>query len=365
MWIKLKTRILKVDASNPEISKLEYAAKVIRNGGLVVFPTETVYGLGADALEPKAANSIFIAKGRPSDNPLIVHIAEQRTSPARYGENSMLYTVVKSCNQKAINLMNSFWPGPLTIVFKKSDLISDTVTAGLDTVAVRMPSHPVASMLIELSGVPVAAPSANISGRPSSTRIEHVIEDLYGRVDVIIDSGNSTIGLESTVIDVSSEPCTVLRPGGITIEQIKKIIPEVEYRSDIYEFEKSDDVPKAPGMKYTHYSPDAEVFVIEGEVHKIVQKIKQLCNDDRFKNKKIGILATKQTANMYEQGTVITAGDRHNPETIAMNLFDILRSFDSENIEVVFAEGIEETGIGTAVMNRMRKAAGRNNIIKV
>lgn len=354
----MKTEILKVNMSEPELQKMEHAANVIRQGGLVVFPTETVYGLGANAFDDKAVKKIFVAKGRPSDNPLIVHISKKGTGCSDNEQKCMLDTLISDPKEKAKPLMDAFWPGPLTIIFNKSQIVSDIVTAGLSTVAVRMPSHPIASMLLELSGLPIVAPSANASGRPSPTCIEHVIEDLYGKVDVIIDSGNVDIGIESTVLDISTQPAVILRPGAITFDQISSFIPDVQFKKD---YSDLADIPKAPGMKYTHYSPKADVFVIQGDIYDIVEKINELSNIDA----KVGILATKQTADMYQNGLIIVSGDRENPHTIAANLFSAFRQFDSEGVDVIFAEGIEEEGIGVAIMNRMRKAAGPHNIINV
>lgn len=351
----MKTEIIKLDINNMDMDKLKFAAEVLKRGGLVAFPTETVYGLGADALNEQAVKSIFYAKGRPSDNPLIVHIADMLP----------LKDIVREIPAAASKVMETFWPGPITLVMKKSGIIPDVITAGLDTVAVRMPSHPVALALIKLSGIPIAAPSANTSGRPSPTCAKHVIEDLFGKVDVIIDAGSTEVGLESTVLDVTADPPMILRPGGVTKEQLQKLFGTVSADpASVEKGIKSDVTPRSPGMKYKHYSPKADVMVFEGELGKVVGKINEVAADFIKQGETVGVLATDQTKTQYHTQNVISMGDRQNPETIASSLFYALREFDEAGVDIILAEAVERKGIGLAVMNRMNKAAGFN-IIKV
>lgn len=362
--MNMKTEIIKIDKYNKEADKLGYAAEVIRNGGTVVFPTETVYGLGANALSESAVGKIFKAKGRPADNPLIVHIADTGAENRKH-HAGMLETLTDDISPDAKRLMETFWPGPLTIIFRKSAAVSSVVTAGLDTVAVRMPSHPVALALITMAGLPIAAPSANSSGKPSPTSARHVIDDLMGRVDVIIDAGDTDIGLESTVLNMSSYPPEILRPGGVTIEELRKVLRGVRYKEEIFMPPGEYETPRSPGMKYTHYSPRAKVILVEGGVGKVVQKIRELYETGAGTGLKVGIMATEQTRNMYDGGMIITVGDRESPHTIAAGLFKALRDFDEKGADIILAEGISEKGIGAAIMNRLRKAAGPDNIIKV
>lgn len=346
----MDTKVYYLDENNPDIEILEYAADVMKAGGTVVFPTETVYGLGANALDESAANKIFIAKGRPQDNPLIIHVADKNI------ENYVEYIPAG-----AKLLMDTFWPGPLTIIMKKSMIIPDIITAGLDSVAVRMPSNKIASELIRLCGVPVAAPSANLSGRPSPTDIKHVIDDLTGRVDIIIGGGKTNVGLESTVIDMTGKP-TILRPGGITFEDLKSVLGEVYIDPAIMKKPSDDLKPKSPGMKYRHYSPRAEMLIVDGDPANVVSKINELCSRSLEQGRKVGILASSQTIHMYKHGTALNLGDRENPETIAASLFDRLREFDDLGVDVIYSESVGEQNIGLAIMNRMKKAAGYNVI---
>ncbi len=350
----MKTEIVKIDKSNIDIKKIKYCAEVLKSGGLVAFPTETVYGLGANALDEKNVEKIFKAKGRPSDNPLIVHISDRQR----------IHELVGNVPEVASLLMDRFWPGPLTLILDKADIVPRVITAGLDTVAVRMPSHPVALALIRESGIPVAAPSANTSGRPSPTNAKHVIDDLSGKVDIIIDAGTSKIGLESTVLDLTTEPPLILRPGGITLKQLKEVSNDIDIDPALMKRPEKDCRPKSPGMKYTHYSPRAEVIIVEGDMEKVAGKIGSLAREYEAGGKKVGILATDQTVNLYSGGELITLGDRDKPETIAAKLFWALRELDGRNVEIILAEGVDYSGIGLAVMNRMNKASGFN-IIKV
>lgn len=344
------TKVYYLDENNPDAHILELSADVIKNGGTVVFPTETVYGLGANALDEDAANKIFYAKGRPQDNPLIIHVCDRDVS--RY---------VASVPEGAKLLMDTFWPGPLTIIMKKSGLIPDVITAGLDSVAVRMPSNIIASSLISLAGVPIAAPSANISGRPSPTDVTHVIEDLKGKVDIILGGGRTDVGLESTVIDMTGEP-TILRPGGIAYEDLKNVLGNVFIDPAIMEKPDMNMKPKSPGMKYRHYSPKADMFIVDGELERVVDKIKELSLEKVSMGFKVGILSTDQTFKQYNVGIVLTMGSRDCKDTIAASLFDRLREFDNIGVDIIYAEGVAEDYIGLAIMNRMKKAAGYNII---
>lgn len=344
----VKTRVIDCIDKTNILDKLNDAGRIIREGGLVVFPTETVYGLGANALDNEASKAIFAAKGRPADNPLIVHIYS-------IGQLSGL---TKEVNDVAKKAMEAFWPGPLTIIMEKSENVPEAVTAGLNTVGVRMPKNDVALALLKAAEVPVAAPSANISGKPSPTKAEHVIFDLDGKVDIILDGGPCEVGLESTVLDTTSLPPTVLRPGGVTLEMLREVLGEVNLDKGLLKKPEGDFKPKAPGMKYTHYSPDADVTVVEGSIEKVVKHIKERLGECNNKGIKAGVLATDETKNFYEDSFVISVGSRENPITIAENLFDSLREFDKQGIQVVFAEAVANNGIGLAIMNRMNKAAG-------
>lgn len=350
---EIDTKIIKLDPNSIDMDKLAQAAEIIRAGGLVAFPTETVYGLGADALNEAAVRRIFIAKGRPADNPLIVHISSVNE----------LDRLAAEIAPQAEALMDAFWPGPLTLIFKKTRYVSAAVTAGLETVAVRMPSHPIALALIKQSGVSIAAPSANRSGKPSPTLAGHVAEDLRGRVDAIIDAGDAEVGLESTVLDMTVDPPAILRPGGITPDQLLMVLREVAVEP--LPDQKPDGAkPKAPGMKYRHYAPRARLIVFEGGLENIVSRIIETAGILTGEGKKVGILSTEQTAERYKASLVIPVGDRNFPETIASNLFKSLRKFDEAGVDIILAEAVKSEGIGLAVMNRLKKAAG-HNVVRV
>jgi L-threonylcarbamoyladenylate synthase len=346
------TKIVRINKNNPEIDLIDFAAKVIKGGGLVAFPTETVYGIGANSFNEEAVKKIFIAKGRPQDNPLIVHIAELE----------QIYDLVEEVPQKAKTLMKRFWPGPLTLIFKKSEKVPYVNTAGMDTIAIRMPSNPIAHLLIKRAEVPISAPSANVSGKPSPTDASHVIEDLYGKVDVIIDGGKCDVGVESTVLDLTEKVPVILRPGAVTLEMLKEVIGNVEMDPSLLKKPKEDLKPKSPGMKYKHYSPNAEVYIVKGDLEKVVKKIQELTEEQLKYGKKVGIMATVQTSTQYEKGEIIVVGDRNRPETIAKNLFAVLRQFDKKGVDVIFAENFEYDNIGLAIMNRLEKAAGYKEI---
>ncbi|GAB6135134.1 L-threonylcarbamoyladenylate synthase [Thermococcus prieurii] len=319
--------------------KIKVAGRLIIEGKLVAFPTETVYGLGADALNEKAVRRIFEAKGRPADNPLIVHIAEFDD----------LKKLAREIPEEAKILAEKFWPGPLTLVLPKRDEVPLVTTGGLDTVAVRMPAHPIALALIRAS-TPIAAPSANISGKPSPTLAEHVVDDFYGRIEAIIDGGPTWVGVESTVIDLSSERPTLLRPGGLPLEEIEKVIGTVEIHPAVKG--KAVDLARAPGMKYRHYSPNAPVIVVEGPREKVREKIEELVAEYRSKGYRVGVMATEE----FEADEFFYLGK--TVEDVARNLFRALRELDRRGVDVIIAEGVEERGLGLAVMNRLRKASG-------
>lgn len=332
---------------------LNKAADILQNGGLVAAPTETVYGLCANALNSDAVSHIFSAKGRPNDNPLIVHIAKKE----------MLTSLVADIPPKAQLLMDTFWPGPLTLIFKASKIIPKVVTGGLDTVAVRFPAHPIMQQLINLSGLPLAAPSANTSGKPSPTNAKRVIDDLDGKIDAIIDGGSSEFGVESTVLDITSDVPTILRPGGITYEMLTKVLGTVAVDPAISNSLSADLLPKAPGMKYTHYSPNAEVFIVQGALDNVVMKINALAKADRELGKTAGVLATDETKHLFDADLVLSAGTATDLKTIAAHLFEELRKFDDEHIDIVYSLSFPKDGIGEAIMNRLEKSAAHNIII--
>ena len=360
-----KSRNKELSASMEE--KLAEAAKALSDGGLVAFPTETVYGLGADGLNPEAAMKIYAAKGRPSDNPLIVHIADTEAL------ERLAFT-----NEKAYTLAHAFWPGPLTIILPKKDIVPKETTGGLDTVAIRMPSHPAALSLIKQSGVYVAAPSANISGRPSPTKASHVIEDMSGRIDYIIDGGAVGIGIESTIVDLSGDIPTILRPGFITKKMLEDMIGEVVIDPAIANPTESmlkGLHPKAPGMKYTHYAPKGELTLVENAsknvngsrgalTDRVVERIRLLAAEKMEQGYKVGIMAPRETLSLYEgfADSVICVGDRNDQTTIAAGLYSALRSFDDIGAEYIFAESFRGEGLSYAIMNRLLKAAGQRVI---
>lgn len=348
------TKIVKINPLNIDDDAIRMCASVIKRGGTVVFPTETVYGLGADAFNPRAVLKIFEAKNRPPDNPLIVHIA-------RFDQ---LYDVAVDVPEIAWRLIKRVWPGPLTIILRKKKGVPKEVTGGLDTVAVRMPAHPVALKLIEFSETSIAAPSANLSGRPSPTSAEHVIQDLYGRVDVIIDSGKTLFGVESTIINVLTDPPTLLRPGPITVEQIKSIIG-IDVKIPV--FAKGLGEAKeaiSPGVKYRHYAPKTPLILVESnnysDLSKLVSTIKKIALDYASKGMKVVILASRETVNSYKGFNIIVLGSRNNLYEVARNLFESLRKLDELGVDIAIAEGFEEKGLGLAIMNRLRKASGFN-----
>ncbi len=344
-----ETLMLKVHPQSPDAEKIEIAAGFIRKGGLVAFPTETVYGLGADALNPDAVSALFEAKKRPLDNPPIVHVAEP----------SEVCRLVEAVPKKAELLMEQFWPGPLTLIFRRSSLVPSVTVAGLDTVAIRMPRHRVALALIRQSGCPIAAPSANLAGKPSPTTAQHVYEDLNGRIDVILDGGSTNIGVESTVVDLSVDPPMVLRPGGTPFEALRQVFGDMRLHPFVQaEAELPLEKIRSPGMKHKHYAPKAEVILVEGDVPAVVAKVKELALSYRLRGVKVGVLATDETQANYQADVVKSLGSRFNLAVVAQNLFRLLREVDAENVGVIIAEGVPSEGLGLAVMNRLRKASG-------
>lgn len=344
------TKIWKVDNyvenlyTYPQIIE---AANELKRDELVAFPTETVYGLGANALSDNAVQKIYRAKGRPSDNPLIVHISKK--------EDVDKYAL--EVPEKARKLMEQFWPGPLTIILKvKQKLLSNYVTAGLPTVGIRMPSHPVALALIEASGLPIAAPSANLSGKPSPTTFQHVNNDLHGKIAGIVDGGETGVGVESTVVDCTERIPVILRPGGVTREEIENIIGSVTMDKQVKEVV---DQPRSPGMKYTHYAPDAAMYLVEGSS----TYIQQLVNNAQNRGEKVGVLTTDEQKDQYKADVIVSCGKRGDLSTVAHNLYSTLRQFDDKKIDIIYSEVFPREGIGVAIMNRLLKAAG-HRIIK-
>ena len=349
----INTKILKIIGNKEEDEKnIERAAQELRQGGLVAFPTETVYGLGGNGLDPLVVDKIYKAKGRPSDNPMILHISDIKD----------LAPLVLNIPPIAEKLINKFWPGPLTLIFKKSSIVPERVTGGLDTVAIRMPAHIIANKLIKKAGLPIAAPSANISGKPSPTKGEHVIKDMMGRVEIILEDKQSNIGLESTVLDITPPTPIILRPGAITYRDLKKILGKVDIDRSIMEGKSQNLAPKSPGMKYTHYAPNAPMTIVKAPDGRSLKKINEMAAEYIAQGRHVGILVTQENIEYYTRGTIMCAGSRDKPDTIAINLFDLLRQFDEENVDIIFAEGIEGEGIEMAIKNRMNKAAGHRII---
>lgn len=343
----LDTKIAIIEEDSMDYKAIKEAAEVIKNSGLVAFPTETVYGLGANALNEAAVKKIFEAKGRPQDNPLIIHVADKDIN--RY---------VKEIPEIAKKLMDKFWPGPLTIILKKADIVPSVTSASLDTVGVRMPNTQIALELIKASGVPIAAPSANISGRPSPTDFQRCIEDLKGRVDYILGGEISRVGLESTIVDCTVNPPCILRPGAITLEMLRGIDSNIYIDAAIMNKPKEDLKPKAPGMKYRHYAPKAKLKIIEGDLQKTIEKINEMVLNYIDENLKVGIMATDESMDYYKAGEVISLGSRANLQEIAQNLFETLRTFDDKNVDIILSEAFIREGLGIAIMNRLTKAAG-------
>lgn len=334
-----------------DAKKLRIAGEIIKEGGLVAFPTETVYGLGADALNADASKKIYEAKGRPCDNPLIVHIAEF----------SDLEKISGNIPPAAKKLSDAFWPGPLTIIIEKNEKVPYETTGGMNTVAVRMPDHPIALALIRESGGYIAAPSANTSGRPSPTLAEHVAEDMHGKIPMILDGGAVGIGIESTIVDLTEEIPMILRPGYITQDMLEKVIGEVRMDPGII---ASDSLrkPKAPGMKYKHYAPKADLVLIDGEEGRVIEKINELIAAAISEDKRVGVICTDESRSGYQAGQVISIGARNDEDAIAQHLYKILREFDDMEVDLIYSESFATPRMGQAIMNRLLKAAGHQVI---
>ncbi|HHY75605.1 MAG TPA: threonylcarbamoyl-AMP synthase [Firmicutes bacterium] len=348
----METKVVRVDPLARDESVLVPCAEVLRRGGLVAFPTETVYGLGANALLPEAVMRIFEAKGRPQDNPLIVHVSRPEA----------VAPLVAEISEAALRVMETFWPGPLTLLFKKSELVPPIVTANLPTVAIRMPDHPVAQRLIDLAGVPVAAPSANLSGRPSPTTFEDTFEDLNGRVDIIVDGGPSGIGVESTVLDITGPVPRILRPGGLSLEDLRRVLGDVQVASGV----PSDGPPPSPGMKYRHYAPKAPVYLAAGSPPEQAEAVRLRAGAELSDGKRVLILSSTENLPAYAplaekwagKLVVLELGPRHDLARVASRLFSALRYGDEISADVILAESFPERGLGLAIQNRLEKASG-------
>lgn len=343
----MDTKVIRMDEQHIDPAALREAGDIIKAGGLVAFPTETVYGLGGDALNPESSRKIYAAKGRPSDNPLIVHIADM----------AALKAIVKEIPESAERLAEAFWPGPLTMILTKSDLVPCETTGGLDTVAVRMPVHKVAREFIRAAGGYVAAPSANRSGRPSPTEAKYVAEDMDGRIEMIIDGGDVEIGLESTIVDLTVPQPMILRPGYITKEMLEDVLTCVEEDCTMM-CDDSGQAPKAPGMKYRHYAPKGDLTIVAGTEDVVASYINEQLAEQRLIGKKTGVIGTDRTIGCYHADVCKSAGNREDEGTIARELYRILREFDDESVEVIYSEAFDTSGIGQAIMNRLLKAAG-------
>lgn len=345
----MNTKLVKIkDSEQIEDRDLMEAARIIREGGLVAFPTETVYGLGANALDEEAAKKIYAAKGRPSDNPLIAHISCMEE----------LEPLVSRIPEAGRKLAEAYWPGPLTMVFPKSGRVPYGTTGGLDTVAVRMPSDPVASRLIALAGVPIAAPSANTSGRPSPTTAQHVWQDMNGKIEMILDGGPVGIGVESTIVDVSGPVPALLRPGAVTMEMLRETVGEVEIDPAIQGPPREGLRPKAPGMKYRHYAPHADLLLVEGDLDDVIGRINFLAKEKLGQKYRVGVICTDETQGRYRYGEIRSVGKRSREETVAHNLFSVLREFDDLEVDYIYSESFSREHLGEAIMNRLTKAAG-------
>ncbi len=349
----MNTKIVKIDPAHPRMEDIREAGRIIREGGLVAFPTETVYGLGGNALDVTASQRIYAAKGRPSDNPLIVHIADMAS----------LLPLVTEIPEAARKLASACWPGPLTMIFHKSSIVPLETTGGLDSVAVRFPSHPIACALIREGGGYVAAPSANTSGRPSPTMAEHVIEDLKGKIEMIVDGGSVGIGLESTIVDFTENIPTILRPGYINEQMLRDILGEVRMDKGLLA-ENSRIHPKAPGMKYRHYAPKGSLLIVEGQTDRVAAKIEEMAREKTAAGYTVGIIGTDESVGRYSSGIIKSIGTRSDEESIGRHLYSVLREFDDCGAAYIFSESFDTPKMGQAIMNRLLKAAG-HQVIKV
>lgn len=348
----MRAEVVAMDAEHLNMEAIQKAGKILKEGGLVAFPTETVYGLGGNALDPAASMKIYAAKGRPSDNPLIVHIADLKD----------LARITTEIPEGAQILAKKYWPGPLTMILPKADVVPRETTGGLDSVAVRFPSDRIAQELIKAAGGFVAAPSANTSGRPSPTMAEHVEEDLGDAIEMIIDGGQVGIGLESTIVDFTEDIPVVLRPGYISLEMLREVLGEVRMDKGLL-ITDSSVRPKAPGMKYRHYAPKADLSIVEGPQEEVIDCINRLTRETAAKGLKAGIIATDETRAQYASGLVLSIGSREEEETIAHHLYEVLRDFDEADVNVIYSEAFYTPRMGQAIMNRLLKAAG-HKIIK-
>lgn len=342
----METEIIKINREHMDQDALQRAGRILKEGGLVAFPTETVYGLGGNALEEEASRRIYAAKGRPSDNPLIVHVADMEH----------LEQIVQEVPESARKLAEAFWPGPMTMILKKKENVPYGTTGGLDTVAIRMPSDPIALELIRQGGGYVAAPSANTSGRPSPTTAQHVYEDLQGKIPMILDGGAVTIGLESTIVDLTEEIPTILRPGYISLEMVDAVLGSARMDRGLIDA-ASGIRPKAPGMKYRHYAPKADLKIVEGPMEDVIAYINAEAQKQRT-----GIICTEETRMRYPKGDVKCVGSRKSELSIASHLFAVLREFDEDGVETIYSESFQTAGLGEAIMNRLLKAAGHQKI---
>ncbi len=346
------TKFVKIDSKKDLSGQLSEAAEIIKNGGLVAFPTETVYGLGASGLDPDASKKIYLAKGRPSDNPLIIHVSAPEEAEKYCYVNDMFY-----------KLANAFMPGPITVILKKKSIVPDTVTGGLNTVAVRCPSDPVARELIKLSGVPIAAPSANTSGKPSPTCAEHVLNDMDGKIDMIIDGGSCKIGLESTIVKITDENVSLLRPGGITLEMLERVCGTISVDKAVREKLADNERPLAPGMKYKHYAPKAQVYLIFDDNSTDFQnRVAEFINAKININPLTGAMCYTELCKQLNGKYIKDLGKKNDKEEHAKRLFAYLREFDETPVTEIYAVTEDESGIGLAVRNRMIKASGYNII---
>ena len=349
----METKVIKIDREHINANDFSEAGEILRNGGLVAFPTETVYGLGGDGLNPNASKKIYAAKGRPSDNPLIVHIAEKED----------IEKLAVDIPDIAWKLADRFWPGPMTMILKKADSVPKETTGGLDTVAIRLPSDEIARELIRVSHCFIAAPSANSSGRPSPTKAEHVVEDLSGKIDMIIDGGSCDIGLESSIIDLSGDRPLILRPGFITREDFEAVVNGVEYdRAVIARTPEKNVVARAPGMKYRHYAPKGSITIVEGDTDKVIEKINEEVAANESKGIRTAVICSDENKNRYQCRNVYDLGSRQHELDITSHLFDVLRQLDSDDISVIYSESFDELRLSQAIMNRLRKAAGYNTV---
>lgn len=342
----MQTEVIKIDRENMDLDALKRAGEILKSGGLVAFPTETVYGLGGDGLHEESSRKIYEAKGRPSDNPLIVHVADME----------YLEKIVKKVPKAAYKLAEAFWPGPMTMILEKNDLVPYGTTGGLDTVAIRMPSDPIALELIRQGGGYIAAPSANTSGRPSPTTAQHVYEDLQGKIPMILDGGAVTIGLESTIVDLTEEIPTILRPGFISLDMVQAVLGEAQIDRGLIAND-SNIHPKAPGMKYRHYAPKADLKIVEGPMEQVISYINEQAEKGRT-----GIICTEETRSRYPKGDIKCVGTRKDELSIASHLFAVLREFDEDGVEQIYSESFKAPGLGEAIMNRLLKAAGHQKV---